>query len=131
MFISLLKNGNKFEKIVDNFIQENKTSTEIENFYSFMQDEKKNILKYVKGDKSAGDDFNSAKKKLLNNLTKIIKEDTYSELQYSFEEAHHYQKLAQKIYKTLSERPLKGSHPESLPFFRKKLLQSFTFSVRN
>jgi hypothetical protein len=43
-------------------------------------DEKKNVLKYVKGDKSAGDDFNSGRKKLLNNLAKYIKEDTYSEL---------------------------------------------------
>lgn len=30
MFVSLLKNGNKYEKVVDQFIQENKTITEID-----------------------------------------------------------------------------------------------------
>ncbi len=48
--------------------------------------EKKDIIKYIKGDKSAGE-FNSGQKKLLNNLSKIIKEDNYSEMQYAFEEA--------------------------------------------
>lgn len=59
-------------------------SAEIDGFHTFLQDEKKNILNYVKGDKSDGDSFSSAKKKLLNNLAKLIKENTFSELQHSF-----------------------------------------------
>ena len=58
MFVSLLKNGNKYEKVVGQFIQENKTIPEIDTFHSFLVQEKKDILKYVKGDKNAGE-FNS------------------------------------------------------------------------
>lgn len=86
MFLSLLKNGNKFEKVVGQFIQENKTVPEIDKFVALLIESKKDVLKYVKGDKSAGD-FNAGQKKLLNNLSKLIKEDNYSEMQHAFEEA--------------------------------------------
>jgi len=86
MLVSLLKNGNKFEKVVAQFIQENKTVPEIDKFAALLFESKKEVLKYVKGDKSAGD-FNPGQKKLLNNLAKLIKEDIYSEMQHAFEEA--------------------------------------------
>ena len=130
MFVSLLKNGNKYQKAVEQFIQENKNIEEIDEFHQLLIKEKKDVLKYVKGDKSAGD-FNSGNKKLLNNIAKQLKEDNYSEMQYAFEEAAMFQKVAQKVYKTLSDRHLKLCHPESLPFLRRKLLQSFTFKIRN
>lgn len=86
MFLSLLKNGNKYEKVVGQFIQENKAIPEIDKFHLFLLEEKKDILKYLKGDKSAGE-FNSGQKKLLNNISKQIKEDNYSEFLHAFEEA--------------------------------------------
>ena len=58
MFLSLLENGNKYEKEVDQFIQENKAIPEIDKFHLFLLEEKKDILKYLKGDKSAAE-FNS------------------------------------------------------------------------
>jgi hypothetical protein len=130
VYTSLLKNGNKYEKLVDQVIQEFKGIPEIDQFDQFLLNNKKDVLKFCKGDKSAGD-FSAGHKKILTSLSKVLKEDNFSDLQVSFAEAELFYKVAQELYIRLSQRPLKNCHPESLPFLRRKLLQSFTFSIRN
>jgi hypothetical protein len=64
-------------------------------------DSKKDVIKYLKGDKNAGD-FSSEVKSLLDGLAKFANLDNYRMMQAAFTEISKYYEVAQDTFEKIS-----------------------------
>jgi hypothetical protein len=129
VFDTLLRAGNQYEKQIAQFVDENKYLSGIEDLYEVMTKKKREVRDFLfsKQQYSGSND----EKKLLSQLQKVVKEETYSGYQIGFGELKLYYELAEHLFDRLSSRPLKDCHPESLPYLRRKIMQEFPLNIRN
>jgi hypothetical protein len=92
MFTSLLKNGNKSDKVIAQFFSNNKHLKNIAAVSETIIGKKKEVLKYFK-DKSTGD-FDTETKEVLDAFQKIANEDNYANVSISFAEHTLYFAIA-------------------------------------
>jgi hypothetical protein len=109
VFDTLLRAGNQYEKQIAQFVDENKYLSGIEDLYEVMTKKKREVRDFLfsKQQYSGSND----EKKLLSQLQKVVKEETYSGYQIGFGELKLYYELAEHLFDRLSSRPLKDCHP--------------------
>jgi hypothetical protein len=91
---------------------------------ALFENKKPEIIEYVKSGtkiESLNDSIHSIFDAFKNDIT----EEKYSSIQAGFFAHEEWMKLALKEYCKISTRPLKSCHPDSLPYFAKKLQSQF------
>ena len=109
VFDTLLRAGNQYEKQISQFVDENKYLSGIEDLYEVMTKKKREVRDFLFSKQQYTG--SSDEKKLLSQLQKIVKEETYSGYQIGFGELKLYYELAEHLFDRLSTRPIKDCHP--------------------
>ena len=109
VFDTLLRAGNQYEKQISQFVDENKYVSDVEELYEVLTKKKREVRDFLFNKQQFTG--SSDEKKLLLQLQKIVKEETYTGYQIGFCELKLYYELAEHLFDRLSSRPLKDCHP--------------------